>query len=76
MFGFPPGGGFGGGGFEGHYRVHSIAYMENKAHLENGDKILLPPSALDRLGTREEEEEERHVNEISHSRARAVCVGV
>ena len=53
MFGFPPGG-FGGGGFEGHYRVHSIAFMENKAHLENGDKILLPPSALDRLGTREE----------------------
>ena len=51
MFGFPGGNGFGGGGFEGHYRVHSIAFMENKAHLENGDKILLPPSALDRLGT-------------------------
>ena len=31
------GAGFG-GSFEGHFRVHSIAFMENKAHLENGDK--------------------------------------
>lgn len=54
------GGGFGGGGFNGahgyalptrfdeQYHCYSVAYAD-KAHLEGGDKILLPPSAFDTL---------------------------
>jgi len=58
-------GGFGGGGFgagagggargyglptrfEEQYHCYSVAYAD-KAHLEGGDKILLPPSAFDTL---------------------------
>jgi len=53
------GGGFFGGGFgagfgmptrrfEEQYHCYSVAYAD-KAHLEKGDKILLPPSAFDTL---------------------------
>ncbi|KAL3945498.1 MAG: hypothetical protein SGBAC_000397 [Bacillariaceae sp.] len=48
------GGGYGGGGFprsgrfEEQYHCYSVAYAD-KAHLEKGDKILLPPSAFDTL---------------------------
>jgi len=46
------GGGFGGGGaarrFEEQYHCYSVAYAD-KAHLEKGDKILMPPSAFDTL---------------------------
>ena len=34
--------------FDEQYHVYSFA-MKEKAHLEDGDKILLPPSALDAL---------------------------
>uniref|UniRef100_A0A7S2A2U1 Uncharacterized protein n=1 Tax=Trieres chinensis TaxID=1514140 RepID=A0A7S2A2U1_TRICV len=44
--------GFGGAGlpqrFEEQYHCYSVAYAD-KAHLEGGDKILLPPSAFDTL---------------------------
>lgn len=50
-----PGWGFGGAGgygapqvFEEQYHCYSVAYAD-KAHLEKGDKILLPPSAFDSL---------------------------
>jgi len=49
------GGGYGAGGgfprsgrFEEQYHCYSVAYAD-KAHLEKGDKILLPPSAFDTL---------------------------
>lgn len=53
MFPFP---GFGGGGgfpgargtFEAHYRAMPIAFID-KPQAEYGDKVFLPPSALDRL---------------------------
>ena len=51
MFGFFGGGGFGGprgGRFEARYRVYPVAFLE-KPEAERGDKIFLPPSALDRL---------------------------
>jgi ubiquitin fusion degradation protein 1 len=34
--------------FDEHYHVYSFA-MKEKSHLEDGDKIFLPPSALDAL---------------------------
>ena len=47
------GGGMGGGGtpraFYEQYRVHSVAGHSSPATLEYGDKIVLPPSALDAL---------------------------
>mmetsp|Transcript_31224 Transcript_31224/g.75473 ORF Transcript_31224/g.75473 Transcript_31224/m.75473 type:complete len:410 (+) Transcript_31224:151-1380(+) len=59
MFFGGPGGGFGGGlpgaggmmmprRFEEQYHCYSVAYAD-KAQLEKGDKILLPPSAFDTL---------------------------
>ena len=41
----------GGGGssrFEASYRVYPVSFID-KTQLENGDKVVLPPSALDRL---------------------------
>ncbi|KUF86020.1 hypothetical protein AM588_10001089 [Phytophthora nicotianae] len=35
--------------FDEHYRVYPVSFCD-KAHLEDGDKILLPPSALETLG--------------------------
>lgn len=50
MFGgFFGGGGFGGGVFEAHYRAMPVAFID-KQSAEFGDKVILPPSALDRLG--------------------------
>jgi len=51
--GFGRAGGFGGtqeprGIFQEQYHCYSVAYAD-KAHLEKGDKILLPPSAFDSL---------------------------
>jgi ubiquitin fusion degradation protein 1 len=43
-------GGQHGGSFEAHYRALPVAFID-KAHAEHGDKVILPPSALDRLGT-------------------------
>lgn len=34
--------------FEQHYRCYPVSFIE-KSHLEKGDKIIMPPSALDRL---------------------------
>lgn len=42
--------GRGGGTFEGNYRVYPVSFID-KVDAENGDKIFLPPSALDRLGS-------------------------
>jgi ubiquitin fusion degradation protein 1 len=44
-------GGFGGGGgrFEAHYRCYPVTFID-KPEAERGDKIFMPPSALDRLG--------------------------
>lgn len=51
MFGF---GGFGfgtgAGRFEAHYRCYPVTFID-KPEAERGDKIFMPPSALDRLGT-------------------------
>lgn len=44
--GFP--GGAGGGRFEASYRCYPVSFLD-KAEAERGDKIFLPPSALDRL---------------------------
>ena len=43
--------GFGGGGstFSATYRVYPVSFLE-KESAERGDKLILPPSALDRLG--------------------------
>ena len=43
--------GFGGGGstFAATYRVYPVSFLE-KESAERGDKLILPPSALDRLG--------------------------
>lgn len=47
MFGFNfPGRG---GVFEAKYRVYPVSFID-KNDSENGNKIFLPPSALDRLG--------------------------
>lgn len=35
--------------FEANYRVYPVSFID-KNDAENGDKIFLPPSALDRLG--------------------------
>ena len=53
MFGFGgPSNGIPMGGsprrFEEQYHCYSVAYAD-KPHLEGGDKIILPPSALDTL---------------------------
>ena len=54
MFGFGGGGFFGGGGgpgpgrFEATYRAYPVSFAD-RADAEAGDKLLLPPSALDRL---------------------------
>lgn len=47
MFGFP----FPGRSavFEAKYRVYPVSFID-KNDAENGNKIFLPPSALDRLG--------------------------
>lgn len=52
MFGFGFGGGPGfapSGRFEASYRVYPVSFID-KPEAERGDKIFLPPSALDRLG--------------------------
>ncbi|KAJ6299611.1 hypothetical protein OIU76_020562 [Salix suchowensis] len=36
--------------FEQSYRCYPVSFID-KAHLERGDKIIMPPSALDRLAT-------------------------
>ena len=43
--------GFGGGDstFSATYRVYPVSFLE-KESAERGDKLILPPSALDRLG--------------------------
>ena len=41
--------GRGGGSFESRYRVYPVSFID-KNEAENGDKIFMPPSALDRLG--------------------------
>ena len=54
MFGaFAAGFGFGGGGgsFAASYRVYPVSFLD-RPDAEAGDKLLLPPSALDRLGER------------------------
>ena len=38
-----------GGSFDAHYRCYPVSFID-KLDAENGDKIFLPPSALDRLG--------------------------
>ena len=38
-----------GGVFEAHYRAMPVAFIDKQA-AEYGDKVILPPSALDRLG--------------------------
>lgn len=40
--------GVNGSTFEQSYRCYPVSFIE-KSHLENGDKIIMPPSALDRL---------------------------
>lgn len=42
-------GGFAGGTFEANYRCYPVSFLD-KLESENGNKIFLPPSALDRLG--------------------------
>lgn len=49
MFGFNFGG-QGNGVFEAKYRVYPVSFI-GKTDAENGDKIFMPPSALDKLGT-------------------------
>ena len=39
----------GGGRFRARYRCYPMSFLD-KPHLEGGDKVVLPPSALDRLG--------------------------
>ena len=46
---FRPFAAFGGGVFEQHYRCYPVSFIE-KLDAEDGDKVFLPPSALDRLG--------------------------
>eukprot|EP01025_Chloroclados_australasicus_P000381 TRINITY_DN1020_c0_g1_i2.p1 TRINITY_DN1020_c0_g1~~TRINITY_DN1020_c0_g1_i2.p1 ORF type:complete len:390 (-),score=44.15 TRINITY_DN1020_c0_g1_i2:234-1244(-) len=49
MFGFPGLGGVGGGGvFEANFRCYPVTFID-KDSAEDGDKIILPPSALDKL---------------------------
>ncbi len=63
----------GGGTFEARYRAMPVAFID-KQQAEFGDKVILPPSALDRLGEqrgrgsgggareREEQEQEHAVS--------------
>lgn len=51
MFGMFGGFGGGGGRFEAHYRCYPVTFID-KPEAERGDKIFMPPSALDRLGTK------------------------
>ncbi|KAK9817963.1 hypothetical protein WJX72_004999 [[Myrmecia] bisecta] len=44
------GGLHGGGTFEANYRCYPVSFLD-KLDAENGDKIFLPPSALDRLAS-------------------------
>lgn len=46
---FRPFAAFGGGVFEQHYRCYPVSFID-KIDSEDGGKIFLPPSALDRLG--------------------------
>lgn len=39
----------GGGTFEANYRAMPVAFID-KQSAEYGDKVILPPSALERLG--------------------------
>jgi len=48
MFGLFGGGGGGGGRYTAKFRVYPVSFID-KPHLEHGDKVVLPPSALDRL---------------------------
>eukprot|EP01023_Acetabularia_acetabulum_P028742 TRINITY_DN2715_c0_g1_i1.p1 TRINITY_DN2715_c0_g1~~TRINITY_DN2715_c0_g1_i1.p1 ORF type:complete len:338 (+),score=62.47 TRINITY_DN2715_c0_g1_i1:166-1179(+) len=48
MFGFPGFGGAGGGVFEANFRCYPVSFID-KDSAEDGDKIILPPSALDKL---------------------------
>ncbi len=52
MFGMFGPGGFGVGPttFEAHYRAMPVAFLD-KPNAEFGDKVILPPSALDRLAS-------------------------
>mmetsp|Transcript_25092 Transcript_25092/g.54565 ORF Transcript_25092/g.54565 Transcript_25092/m.54565 type:complete len:348 (-) Transcript_25092:372-1415(-) len=50
MFGFFGAPGFGGGRFEARYRAMPVAFID-KQSAEFGDKVILPPSALDRLAS-------------------------
>ena len=43
-------GGFAGGTFSGQYRCFPVSFID-KNEAETGNKIFLPSSALDRLGT-------------------------
>eukprot|EP00475_Leptophrys_vorax_P019860 TRINITY_DN27186_c0_g3_i2.p1 TRINITY_DN27186_c0_g3~~TRINITY_DN27186_c0_g3_i2.p1 ORF type:complete len:239 (+),score=27.60 TRINITY_DN27186_c0_g3_i2:365-1081(+) len=48
---FPPfAGAFHQGSFEQSFHVYPVSFID-KAHLENGDKVIMPPSALDRLAS-------------------------
>ncbi|GJP47447.1 hypothetical protein CLOM_g6632 [Closterium sp. NIES-68] len=38
------------GSFEQSFHVYPVSFID-KAHLENGDKVIMPPSALDRLAS-------------------------
>eukprot|EP01024_Parvocaulis_polyphysoides_P049452 TRINITY_DN4791_c1_g1_i9.p1 TRINITY_DN4791_c1_g1~~TRINITY_DN4791_c1_g1_i9.p1 ORF type:complete len:337 (-),score=68.76 TRINITY_DN4791_c1_g1_i9:125-1135(-) len=48
MFGFPGFGAAGGGVFEANFRCYPVSFID-KDSAEDGDKIILPPSALDKL---------------------------
>jgi hypothetical protein len=39
----------GGGTFAQNYRCYPVSFID-KDHLEEGNKVIMPPSALDRLG--------------------------
>ena len=41
--------GLGGGSYEANYRAYPVAFIEKDA-AEEGDKVILPPSALEKLG--------------------------
>ncbi|KAJ7222678.1 hypothetical protein O6H91_14G080200 [Diphasiastrum complanatum] len=42
--------GYPSGPFEQNYRCYPASFID-KSHLENGDKVIMPPSALDRLAS-------------------------
>jgi ubiquitin fusion degradation protein 1 len=43
-------GAFGGGFFDQNFRAYPVAFIE-KESAEKGDKVILPPSSLNTLGT-------------------------